>query len=163
MTAFTVNGREVSVEVPPRWTLADVLREKLHLTGTNVGCEQGICGACTVLIDGLPARSCLVLAGQVENSVVETVESLGSPDAPHALQVAFSHQRALQCGFCTPGFLMVAAGLLREREHVTDEDIADAVGANLCRCTGYLGIHAAMKQVLQPETADGSPAAEEET
>lgn len=141
---LTVNGTAQTIDVPPRWTLADVLREALGLTGTNVGCEQGICGACTVLVDGLPARACLLLAGQADGVEVETVEGLGSEDAPHVLQEEFSRRRALQCGFCTPGFLMAAAGLLRERPDASPEDLADAVAASLCRCTGYLAIREAV-------------------
>lgn len=139
-----VNGASCTVDASPRWTLADVLREGLGLTGTNVGCEQGICGACTVLVDGLPARACLMLAGQADGRRVETVEGLGTEEAPHVLQEEFSRRRALQCGFCTPGFLMAAAGLLRERPHAGAEDIAEAVAGSLCRCTGYLAIHEAV-------------------
>lgn len=142
---LTVNGAARTVDAPVRWTLADVLREGLGLTGTNVGCEQGICGACTVLVDGLPVRACLMLAGQADGREVETVEGLGTEEAPHVLQEEFSRRRALQCGFCTPGFLMTAAGMLRECPDASPEDIIEAVASSLCRCTGYLAIHEAVK------------------
>lgn len=154
---LTVNGERVEVTDIDRWTLADVLRDRLELTGTNVGCEHGICGACTVLVDGSPARSCLVLAMQANGSAIETVEGLGTPDDPHPLQVAFSEERALQCGFCTPGFLMLAEGLLRDRPAEAD-DIADALAANLCRCTGYEGIRRAVCKVVADQAADGEVA-----
>jgi carbon-monoxide dehydrogenase small subunit len=147
--ALTVNGERHDLSIDPRWTLVDVLRTRLGLTGTHVGCEHGICGACTVLVDGLPARSCLVLAVQADGRSVETVESLASPDGTlHPLQEAFSRHRALQCGFCTPGFLMVLAGLQRESSPPTRERVHDAVAANLCRCTGYAGILAAADEVV---------------
>lgn len=149
---LTVNGEPQHLRVDPRWTLVDVLRNRLQLTGTHVGCEHGVCGACTVLLEGEPVRSCIVLAVQADGRSVETVEGLASPDGTlHPLQEAFSRHRGLQCGFCTPGFLMVLAGLQRDSTPLTNERVHDAVAANLCRCTGYAGILAAANDVLQPD------------
>lgn len=145
---LTVNGVRHELDVPRRWTLVDVLRNTLRQTGTHAGCEHGICGTCTVLLDGLPTRSCLVLAGQADGREVETVESLGTTEQPHPLQVAFSAHRALQCGFCTPGFLMLAAGLLREEPAPNEEQVREAVASNLCRCTSYEGIIQAICEVV---------------
>lgn len=155
-----LNGEPREVEVEPRWTLADVLRSNLGATATHVGCEHGICGACTVLVDGLPARSCLMLAVQADGRAVTTAEGLGGVDGPHPLQAAFSAHRALQCGFCTPGFLMVAEGLLSEIETPSDEAIEDAMASNLCRCTGYAGIVAAVTSVAHATTRHGPQSAE---
>lgn len=154
--SLTVNGEQREVTVPLRWTLVDVLRTKLGLTGTHAGCEHGICGTCTVLLDGRPARSCLVLAGQADGRVVETVEGLGTVTSPHPLQEAFSRCRALQCGFCTPGFLMLGAGLLRTEEEVDAAAVREAVSANLCRCTSYEGIVAAITEVATSRRAGAS-------
>jgi aerobic-type carbon monoxide dehydrogenase small subunit (CoxS/CutS family) len=137
---ITVNGRVHEIEVESRRTLADVLRHDLGYTGTHLGCEHGICGACTVLLDGLPARSCLVFGVQADNDEVETVEGLESNGNLNSLQEAFSAHHALQCGFCTPGFLMLATGFLRENVDPTEEEIREAMSSNLCRCTGYQGI-----------------------
>jgi len=138
--SFHVNGRLETVNVEARRTLVDMLRHDLGLTGTHVGCEHGICGACTVLLDGLPVRSCLMFAVQAEDRSIETVESLGTPDELNPLQQAFSAEHGLQCGFCTPGFLMLLTAFLAEHEAPTDEEIREAVASNLCRCTGYQGI-----------------------
>ncbi len=137
---ITVNDRVHEIEVESRRTLADVLRHDLGYTGTHLGCEHGICGACTVLLDGLPARSCLVFGVQADGSEVETVEGLESNGELNTLQEAFSAHHALQCGFCTPGFLMLATGFLRENVDPTEEEIREAMSSNLCRCTGYQGI-----------------------
>ncbi|GEL23156.1 (2Fe-2S)-binding protein [Pseudonocardia sulfidoxydans NBRC 16205] len=142
---LTVNGVAHEVDVDLRWTLVDVLRLVLRQTGTHVGCEHGVCGTCTVLVDGLPARACLILAGQADGHEIETVEGLGTAEHPHPLQAAFSRHRALQCGFCTPGFLMLAAGLLREEPRPDPARIRDVVASNLCRCTAYDGIIAAIE------------------
>jgi carbon-monoxide dehydrogenase small subunit len=115
----------------------DVLRHELHLTGTHVGCEHGVCGACTVLLDGAPVRACLIFAVQAEGHEIRTVESLSAGGELSDLQERFSAHHALQCGFCTPGFLMLAEGVLAERPEITKEEIRDVVSANLCRCTGY--------------------------
>lgn len=153
---LTINGRQNEVEVPLRWRLVDVLRSVLKMTGTHVGCEHGICGTCTVLVDGEAARSCLILAGQADGCAVQTVEGLGTPENPHPLQVAFSAHRALQCGFCTPGFLMLAADLLAHNPAPTKEQIRESVASNLCRCTDYSGIieaiYAASKSDKTEET-----------
>jgi carbon-monoxide dehydrogenase small subunit len=133
-----VNGEEHEAVVEPRRTLADVLRHDLHLTGTHVGCEHGVCGACTVLLDDAPTRACLVFAVQAEGADVRTVESLaGEHGALSDLQQAFSAHHGLQCGFCTPGFLMLAEGVLAEQPDASREEIREALSANLCRCTGY--------------------------
>jgi len=131
-----VNGRREVGRAEPRVTLAEFLREELGLTGTHVGCEQGVCGACTVVVDGVAVRSCLMFAVQAEGSDVETVEGLGE-DGLHPLQQAFWDAQALQCGFCTPGFLMTARVALEERSDWDREDLRERLGGNLCRCTGY--------------------------
>jgi aerobic-type carbon monoxide dehydrogenase small subunit (CoxS/CutS family) len=137
----TINGHEHSFEVEPRMLLSDALRHRLGLTGTHVGCEQGVCGACTVLIDGRPQRSCLVFAVQVEGSRLRTVECLAGPDEPlHPVQRAFADAHGLQCGFCTPGFVMSVVALLEQDAQADDETITDALGGHVCRCTGYDGI-----------------------
>jgi carbon-monoxide dehydrogenase small subunit len=137
----SVNGQLVEREVEPRLTLADFLRDELDLTGTHVGCEHGVCGACTVLLDGRTVRSCILYAVQVEGAEVQTVESLAPAGGPlHPLQAAFRERHGLQCGFCTPGFLMTAYELLRERRSPSEREIREAVSGNLCRCTGYQGI-----------------------
>jgi carbon-monoxide dehydrogenase small subunit len=140
LIAVRVNGEPVELAVESRRTLADVLRHDLGLHGTHLGCEHGICGACTVLIDGAPVRSCLIFGVQADGRDVETVESLGGPDALNPLQDSFSEHHGLQCGFCTPGFLMLATAYLREHPHAPREEIADVVASNLCRCTGYQGV-----------------------
>ncbi|GAA5153940.1 (2Fe-2S)-binding protein [Amycolatopsis dongchuanensis] len=137
LIVLTVNGTEHEVLAEPRRTLLDVLRHELFLTGTHSGCEHGVCGACTVLVDGEPVRACLMFAVQAENSEIRTVESLGSGGEPSDLQQAFGEHHALQCGFCTPGFLMLAEGFLAQRPDADRAEIREAVSANLCRCTGY--------------------------
>ena len=135
--AFTVNGAPVTVAVEPRWLLADVLRDQLGLTGTHLGCEYGACGACTVLLDDEPIRSCLHFAVQAHGRRITTVEGLGTEERLHPLQAAFHEEHALQCGFCTPGFLITAAHFLRDHPNPTREEIREALKGNLCRCTGY--------------------------
>jgi aerobic-type carbon monoxide dehydrogenase small subunit (CoxS/CutS family) len=139
LITLDVNGTSHEVIAPARRTLVDVLRHDLRLTGTHVGCEHGICGACTVLVDGRPARACLMFAAQAEGARITTVESLADPDTGELgdLQRAFVDHHGLQCGFCTPGFLMLAEGFLAERPEATREEIREVVAANLCRCTGY--------------------------
>jgi aerobic-type carbon monoxide dehydrogenase small subunit (CoxS/CutS family) len=133
-----VNGEQHDVVTEPRRTLVDVLRHELRLTGTHVGCEHGICGACTVLVDDRPVRACLMFAAQAEGVRIRTVESLSDSDSGlNDLQRAFTEHHSLQCGFCTPGFLMLAEGFLGERPEATKEEIREVVAANLCRCTGY--------------------------
>jgi aerobic-type carbon monoxide dehydrogenase small subunit (CoxS/CutS family) len=140
-----VNGRAYERAVEPRLLLSDFLRHDLGLTGTHVGCEHGVCGACTVLVDGLPVRSCLMFAVQVEGREVATVEGLGTPEALHPLQQAFWESHALQCGFCTPGFLMTLVPFLAENPAPSEDEIRHALSGNLCRCTGYQHIVEAVK------------------
>jgi aerobic-type carbon monoxide dehydrogenase small subunit (CoxS/CutS family) len=145
LVSITVNGERREVAVEPRRTLADVLRHDLGHTGTHVGCEHGICGACTVLVDGLPTRACLMFGVQADDREVETVEGLADGDELSPLQRAFSETHALQCGFCTPGFLMLATVLLRENPDPSDDEIREAMAANICRCTGYQAILEAVR------------------
>jgi carbon-monoxide dehydrogenase small subunit len=152
-----VNGTAHPLDVEPRRLLADVLRDDLGLTGTHLGCEHGICGACTVLMDGEPVRSCLVLAVQCDGGRVRTVEGLAGPDGePHPLQRAFSAEHALQCGFCTPGFLMVAAGALEADPDLADKPdaVAGVVGSNICRCTGYEPVRRAVTRAARERRGD---------
>jgi aerobic-type carbon monoxide dehydrogenase small subunit (CoxS/CutS family)/carbon monoxide dehydrogenase subunit G len=145
---LTVNGTAVSLDVEPRITLVDALRQRLGLTGTHVGCEHGVCGACTVLVDGAAVRSCLMFAVQAEGREITTVEALGRPDDLHPLQDAFRRHHGLQCGFCTPGFLMSAYELLRDGVEPGDERrIAEELSGVLCRCTGYRGIVNAVREI----------------
>jgi carbon-monoxide dehydrogenase small subunit len=146
---FAVNGREVSVETDAETRLLDVLREDLHLTGTKEGCGEGECGACTVLLDGLPVNSCLILAPQVEGRDVLTIEGLAEGSHLHPLQAAFVEQGAVQCGFCTPGFVLSAYALLRSNSSPTDEEILTALEGNLCRCTGYGKIVSAVRSAAE--------------
>ena len=136
----TVNGQEYQRTVEPRLTLADFLREDLGLTGTHLGCEHGICGACTVLLDGDAVRSCLMLAVQADGAELTTVEGLSPSGNLIPLQKAFHDNGALQCGFCTPGFLMTATAFLRETSEPTEAQVRDAISGNICRCTGYVAI-----------------------
>ena len=142
---LNVNGEDYHVKIEPRRTLADTLRDDCFLTGTHIGCEHGVCGACTVLVDGKPVRSCLMFGVQARGKRVETVEGLASGDDLHPLQQAFWDNHGLQCGFCTPGFLMLAAGALQENPDMSDEDIRDVLSSNLCRCTGYQNIIKAVR------------------
>jgi carbon-monoxide dehydrogenase small subunit len=146
--ALTVNGKRYEEEVEVRHTLADFIRHQLGLTGTHVGCEHGVCGACTVLIDGDSARSCLMFAVQADGRSIETVESLGRIGQMNALQESFHEHHALQCGFCTPGMLMTATDLLRKYPLATDDDIRKGLSGNLCRCTGYEHIVKAIRAVV---------------
>jgi aerobic-type carbon monoxide dehydrogenase small subunit (CoxS/CutS family) len=135
---ITANGVRYQREVEPRLLLSDFLRQDLALTGTHVGCEHGVCGACTVLFDGEPARSCIMFAVQADGHELRTVEGLASPTGDlNPLQTAFRHCHALQCGFCTPGILMTMTAFLRDHPHPSEPEIRDALSANLCRCTGY--------------------------
>lgn len=143
-----VNGKEVVKAVEPRLLLADFLREELGLTGTHLGCEHGVCGACTVLLNGEAVRSCLVLTVQADGCEIETVESLANEDGTlNELQQAFSEHHALQCGFCTPGFLMTITAFLKENPNPSEGEIREALSGNYCRCTGYLNIIKAVKQL----------------
>ena len=143
----TVNGETREATVEPRVTLADFLREQLRLTGTHLGCEHGVCGACTVLVDGAAVRSCLMFAVQADGSEVTTVEGLASSDGElSTVQQAFRDCHGLQCGFCTPGFVVSVTALLRDNPDPSDEEIRHGLSGTLCRCTGYQGIIAAVKQ-----------------
>jgi aerobic-type carbon monoxide dehydrogenase small subunit (CoxS/CutS family) len=137
-----LNGSSATLEATPRWTLADAVRAH-GLTGTHLGCEHGVCGACTVLLDGEPVRACLVLAVQAAGLRVDTVEGLQTGDELHPVQAAFREERALQCGFCTPGFVVLAAWLVDTEPDADEERVRDVLSSNLCRCTGYGPILAA--------------------
>lgn len=154
LITLEVNGEEHELLVDPRRTLVDALRHDLGLTGTHVGCEHGICGACTVLYDDAPVRACLMFAVQAEGARIRTVESLDDGGELSDLQQAFSTHHGLQCGFCTPGFLMLAEGFLAERPDATKEEIREVVAANLCRCTGYQTIIEAIDDCATRRRAD---------
>ena len=143
---LTVNGEKHEAEVEPRLSLADFLRETLALTGTHVGCEHGVCGTCTVLLDGRAIRSCLMLAVQADGHALRTVEGLASGGELHPIQEAFVEEHGLQCGFCTPGFMMTVSELLEQNPDPSDEEIKEAISGNLCRCTGYIPIIRAIKR-----------------
>jgi len=140
VTRFEVNGKPAEVEVEPRMTLADCLREKLRLTGTHLGCEHGVCGACTVLVDGAAVRSCLMLAVQADGVEVVTVEGLSHDDRLTPLQASFRKHHALQCGFCTPGMITTAHALLSEEPDCDADRVREVLSGNICRCTGYISI-----------------------
>jgi carbon-monoxide dehydrogenase small subunit len=146
-TAITlnINGRGYLIEVEPRRTLADAIREDCGQTGTHIGCEHGICGACTVIVNGDPVRSCLMFAVQADGKKIRTVEGLARGDKLHPMQQAFMDHHGLQCGFCTPGFLMLAVGVLEREPHISDENLIDVLSSNLCRCTGYQNIIKAVR------------------
>jgi aerobic carbon-monoxide dehydrogenase small subunit len=143
-----VNGETYDRTVEPRLLLSDFLRHEIELTGTHVGCEHGVCGACTVLLDGEPVRACLLFAVQADGHAVDTVEGLGAPDTLHPLQAAFRDAHALQCGFCTPGMLMTLVAFLREPATPSDDAIRLALSGHLCRCTGYANIVEAVKLAI---------------
>ena len=158
--SLTVNGRAVEVDVEPRTTLASLLRQGLGLTGTNLGCEHGVCGSCTVLVDGMSARSCLMLAVQAEGRSVTTVEGLAEPDGSlHPVQEAFSRHHGLQCGYCTPGFLMTTLEYMREAPSADETAVRERLAGNLCRCTGYRNIVTAVMDLLDEPRGeqDGAP------
>ena len=139
--SLTVNGRQRQAMAEPRKTLADFLREDLALTGTHLGCEHGVCGACTVIVDGLAVRSCLMLAIQARGTTITTIEGLESSDGEmHPLQEAFRDSHSFQCGFCTPGFVMTALSLLEEGRELNEDELREELSGNLCRCTGYQSI-----------------------
>ncbi len=149
----TVNGQRYERTVEPRLTLADFLRESLGLTGTHVGCEHGVCGACTVLHDGQPVRSCLLLAVQLDGASLTTIEGVADGDTLHPVQQAFWDHHGLQCGFCTPGIVLVAKALLEENPRPTDAEIREAISGNLCRCTGYHFIVQAIRAAADSRTS----------
>ena len=159
----TVNGHRREMAVEPRLTLADFLRERCGLTGTHLGCEHGVCGACTVLVDGAAIRSCLMFAVQAEGCDVTTVEAVAAPDGTlSAVQAALRDCHGLQCGFCTPGFVLSITALLEDNPDPSDDEIREGLSGNLCRCTGYQGIIAAVRQAAAaraaPPAPTGSPA-----
>ena len=157
---LTINGQRRELTVTPWTTLLDLLREKLDLTGTKIGCDQGECGACTVLVDGRPTLSCLLLAHEAEGCEVETIEGLAGPDGLHPLQQSFVDHSAVQCGFCTPGMILSALALLRQTPGATREEIREALSGNLCRCTGYTRIVAAVASVASRSTEVHGPTSE---
>jgi carbon-monoxide dehydrogenase small subunit len=142
---LTINGRDHAIMVEPRRTLVDAIREDCGQTGTHIGCEHGVCGACTVLVEGEPVRSCLMFAEQAAGKAIRTVEGLAEGDTLHPLQQAFIDHHGLQCGFCTPGFLMLAVGVLERDPEISDSDLLDVLSSNLCRCTGYQNIIKAVR------------------
>jgi len=154
--SVSVNGTQYEGAVEPRLLLSDFLRHDLGLTGTHVGCEHGVCGACTVLLDGQPVRSCLMFAVQADGHQVSTVEGLGTPDNLHLLQEAFWDAHAVQCGFCTPGVLMALVPFLEQNPNPSEEDIREAISGNLCRCTGYQHIVDAVKLAAE-RMREGDP------
>ena len=152
-----INGRAYPVRVEPRRTLADAIREDCGQTGTHIGCEHGVCGACTVLVEGEPVRSCLMFAVQADGKAIRTVEGLAKGDELHPLQRAFMDHHGLQCGFCTPGFLMLVVGVLEREPDIIDVDMIDVLSSNLCRCTGYQNIVKAVSAAvaeMRSRTAD---------
>jgi len=142
---LTINGCDHPISVEPRRTLADAIREDCGQTGTHIGCEHGICGACTVIVDDEPVRSCLMFAAQADGKQIRTVEGLADGEKLHPMQQAFMDHHGLQCGFCTPGFLMLAVGVLEREPDISDEDLVDVLSSNLCRCTGYQNIIKAVR------------------
>ena len=146
---LTVNGRDHAVRVEPRRTLADAIREDCGLTGSHIGCEHGVCGACTVLVDGAPVRACLMFAVQAVGKPIRTVEGLASGEELSVLQRAFMEHHGLQCGFCTPGFLMLVTGVLEREPDIADEELIDVLASNLCRCTGYQNIIKAVRAAVR--------------
>lgn len=153
----TVNGSQRRAIVEPRCTLVDFLRDNCGLTGTHIGCEHGSCGACTVLLDGEAVKACLIFAVQADGAEVTTIEGIGGPDGSlSSVQAAFRDHHALQCGFCTPGFVVTATALLRDNPHPTDDEIRVGLAGNVCRCTGYQGILAAMRELADGVAPAGS-------
>ncbi len=146
---LTINGQAHSVTVEARRTLADVIREDCGRTGTHLGCEHGVCGACTVIVDGAPVRACLMFAVQADGAEIRTVEGLADGETLHPIQRAFITHHALQCGFCTPGFLMLATAILENDPDIGDDELVEALASNLCRCTGYANILKAVKAVAE--------------
>ncbi len=145
---LVINGQPYTLQLEPRRTLLDAIREECGLTGTHMGCEHGVCGACTVLLDGDPVRACLMFAVQAQGSAIRTVEGLADGETLHPLQRAFMAHHGLQCGYCTPGFLMLVTGVLEREPDISDELLLEALASNLCRCTGYQGIVAAVRAAV---------------
>jgi len=159
---LNINGHDYAVRVEPRRTLVDVIRDECGLTGTHIGCEHGVCGACTVILDDEAVRSCLMFALQAQGKRIRTVEGLAEGDKLHPVQSAFIEHHALQCGFCTPGFLMLTVNALETNPDLTDDDILDLLSSNLCRCTGYQNIIKAVRSMvaeMRRQAAGRSPTA----
>lgn len=142
--SFTLNGKKISADVDPDMRLADFLRDHLYLTGTKIGCGKGECGACTVIMNGKAVTSCIIPIMRAQDAVIETIEGLAKGDKLHPLQEEFINKGAIQCGFCTPGFIMSAKALLDENNNPTPEQVREAIGGNICRCTGYVKIEEAV-------------------
>ena len=155
---LTINGRDHAIRVEARMTLVDAIRDDCGQTGTHIGCEHGICGACTVILDGDAVRSCLMFAVQAQGKKIRTVEGLAQGDKLHPLQAAFIKHHGLQCGFCTPGFLMLAVAALERDPDIGDEELLDVLASNLCRCTGYQNIIAAVRAVADEMRGAGARA-----
>jgi aerobic carbon-monoxide dehydrogenase small subunit len=145
---LSINGRDYPLRLEPRRTLLDAIRDECGLTGTHMGCEHGVCGACTVLLDGQPIRACLMFAVQAEGAAIRTIEGLAAGDALNPVQRAFIAHHGVQCGFCTPGFLMLATGVLERDADISDDELREVLSSNLCRCTGYQNIVTAVRAAL---------------
>ncbi len=145
---LSVNARDYPLRLEARRTLLDAIREECGLTGTHMGCEHGVCGACTVLVDGQPIRACLMFAVQAQGVAIRTIEGLATGDALHPVQRAFIAHHGVQCGFCTPGFLMLATGVLEREPDISDDELREVLSSNLCRCTGYQNIVAAVRAAI---------------
>jgi carbon-monoxide dehydrogenase small subunit len=149
--SFNLNGKHYSLNVPVNITLLQILRETVGLTGTKKGCDKGECGACTVLFNGVTANSCLIIAPQVDGSLIITIEGIGTIENPHPIQKAFVEEGAVQCGFCTPGIVVSTYDLLNKKPKPTDNEIREALSGNLCRCTGYIKIFTAVRKASGEE------------
>jgi len=145
---LSINGRDYLLRLEPRRTLLDAIRDECGLTGTHMGCEHGVCGACTVLLEGQPIRACLMFAVQAEGAAIRTIEGLAAGDALNPVQRAFIAHHGVQCGFCTPGFLMLATGVLARDPDISDDELREVLSSNLCRCTGYQNIVTAVRAAL---------------
>ena len=145
---LSINGRDYPLRLEPRRTLLDAIRDECGLTGTHMGCEHGVCGTCTVLLDGQPIRACLMFAVQAEGAAIRTIEGLAAGDALNPVQRAFIAHHGVQCGFCTPGFLMLATGVLARDPDISDDELREVLSSNLCRCTGYQNIVTAVRAAL---------------
>jgi len=152
---FTVNGESHDIDVEPRRMLADVLRHDLYCFGVHLGCEHGVCGACTIIVDGAAVRSCLMLAAQAQGSEIVTTEGLGTPEHLHPVQQAFNEEHALQCGFCTPGFVCTITAMLPEIPDMDDTELRNELSGNICRCTGYANILRAARSAAQHQETAG--------
>jgi carbon-monoxide dehydrogenase small subunit len=155
---LTINGRDHAIRVEPRKTLVDAIRDDCGQTGTHIGCEHGVCGACTVILADQAVRSCLMFAVQAQGKPIRTVEGLAQGDKLHPLQAAFIKHHGLQCGFCTPGFLMLAVNVLERQPDIGDEELLDVLSSNLCRCTGYQNIITAVRAAADEMRRVGAPA-----